>query len=87
MAKDYGESAAAINRRGDDASWPLVLKELKGGATLKRVPSIKRSYADNGHGPFGPGLSDARIRKLEKAGTIRFVGVDRYALTEAGMAT
>jgi hypothetical protein len=51
------------------------------------VPSIKRSYADNGHGPFGPGLSDARIRKLEKAGTIRFVGVDRYALTEAGMAT
>jgi hypothetical protein len=83
---DAGESTASINARGDDASWPSVLAELQTGATLLRVPKLRRAYADRGNGPYGPGISEARIRKLERAGVLRNAGVDRYALVEIATA-
>lgn len=83
---DSGESAASINARGDDRSWPWIVKELKGGATLVRVPKLRRAYPDQGRGPYGQGISDTRLRRLEQAGTIHHVGVDRYALSDEVVA-
>ncbi len=83
MATDTGETVAAINARSDDRTWPVVLEGLRAGATLLRVPKLRRAYLDRGNGPCGGGISDARVRKLERAGTLRHVGVDRYALAES----
>jgi hypothetical protein len=78
---DTGESTASINRRADDAAWPRIEERLKEtGATLLRIPKLKRAYADCGRGPEGAGISDTRVRHLEKDGVIKFVGVDRYML-------
>lgn len=82
-APDTGESSASINRRADDEAWPFVRAELENGATLLRIPKLRRAYADRGNGPYGRGLNDARIRKLEHEGILRHVGVDRYALAAA----
>ena len=79
---DTGESTAAINARADDLAWQRVLPLLKQGATLLRIPKLRRSYADLGEGPSTGGLTDARMRRLEAQKVIRQVGVDRYALTE-----
>jgi hypothetical protein len=79
---DAGESTAAINARGDDQSWPAVAAELRTGATLLRIPKLRRAYCDRGNGPYGPGITDTRVRKLERTGVLRFVGVDRYHLAE-----
>jgi len=83
---DTGETVASINARGDDRSWPWIMKELQGGATLLRVPKLRRAYPDQGRGPYGQGITDTRLRKLERAGTIHHVGVDRYALSEVAAA-
>lgn len=81
MQPDTGEPTASINKRSDDNAWPSVEALLRHpGATLLRVPKLKRAYADLGSGPHGSGISDTRVRKLERDGVIRFVGVDRYAL-------
>lgn len=82
-APDTGWSTASIVASGDDRSWPHIERELQAGAILLRVAKLKRSYCDKGQGPYGPGISDARVRKLEKAGTLKHVGVDRYALANA----
>lgn len=79
---DTGESTASIVARGDDRAWPAVLQALQAGATLLYVPKVRRAYIDRGEGPVGPGISATRVRKLERAGTIRHAGVDRYALNE-----
>lgn len=79
-APDTGESSASINRRSDDEAWPHVRAELETGATLLRIPKLRRAYPDRGDGPYGRGLNDARVRKLEREGIIQFVGVDRYSL-------
>ena len=81
---DAGESSASINRRADDDDWPHIERELRAGATLRREPKIKRAYADRGAGPYGRGISDTRVRKLEREGVIVHVGVDRYALAGEG---
>ncbi len=81
-APETGESSASINRRSDDEAWPHILIELKAGATLLRIPKLKRAYADRGQGPYGRGITDTRVGKLERAGTLRFVGVDRYELVD-----
>lgn len=78
---DTGESTAAITARGDDEAWPHIMRALEAGATLLRVPALRRAYADHGGGPQGRGISESRVRKLERAGVLRYVGVDRYALT------
>ncbi|WP_374467422.1 hypothetical protein [Ferrovibrio sp.] len=83
---DIGESAASINRRADDESWPHIKRELETGATLLRVPRLQRSYPDRGDGPYCVGISDLRLKKLVRAGVLKFVGVDRYALSEGGTA-
>ena len=83
MRNDAGESSAAITARGDDYSWPKIEPELKTGATLLRVPKLRRGYADKGHGPYGAGISDNRIRRLEREGVIKQIGVDRYTLASA----
>lgn len=77
---DAGETAAAIVRRSDDEAWQSIQTELRAGATLLRVPKLRRAYADRGNGPYGSGISDARVRKLERTGVLRFIGVDRYGL-------
>lgn len=79
---DTGESTRAITARGDDEAWPQIKTELVAGATLLRVSKLRRAYADKGGGPYGSGISDARVRRLERAGVLRYVGVDRYALAE-----
>lgn len=81
-ANDTGEPAAAMNARADDLAWQTVLPLLKAGATLLRVPKLRRSYADCGQGPAKGGLTDGRMRRLERDGVIRQIGVDRYALVE-----
>jgi len=82
-APDTGESSASINRRADDAAWPFVRAELESGATLLRIPKLRRAYPDRGNGPYGRGLNDVRVRKLEREGILRHIGVDRYALAAA----
>jgi hypothetical protein len=79
-APETGESSARINRRSDDAAWPSLLLELEAGATLLHIPKLKRAYADKGQGPYGAGVTATYVRKLEREGVIKFVGVDRYAL-------
>jgi hypothetical protein len=80
-AAETGESTASIVKRGDNAAWSAIETALRNGATLKRVPSLRRSYADLGQGPQGQGISDTRLRSLEHAGIVRVIGVDRYGLT------
>lgn len=82
MRNETGESVAQMNARSDDEAWPHVRQELENGATLLRVPKLKRAYADRGQGPYGRGITDTRVRKLERTGVLRFVGVDRYALRQ-----
>jgi hypothetical protein len=77
---ETGESTASINRRADDEAWPRVRDELASGATLLRVPRLRKAYPDKGHGPYGSGITDARLRKLERERVLRHVGVDRYEL-------
>ncbi len=79
---ETGESTRSIVARGDDKAWPWVRAELVAGATLLRVPKLRRAYPDRGDGPYGKGISDTRVRTLERQGVLRFVGVDRYALAE-----
>lgn len=81
---DAGETAASIVARGDDEAWPYIERELRAGATLLRLPKLKRAYCHRGVEPYGRGISDARVRKLERDGVIRHIGVDRYALAEGG---
>jgi hypothetical protein len=76
---DAGESVAAIRQRADDTAWPEVLEALKAGATLVRPVRLRDYYVDRGNGPGHGMLSAARVGKLERDGTIRRVGVDRYA--------
>lgn len=83
MRSDVGESTRSIIARGDDEAWPRIRQELEAGATLLRVPKLRRAYADKADGPYGPGISDTRVRKLEREGVIRHVGVDRYSLAGA----
>lgn len=77
---DTGESVASINARSDDASWPSIKSDLENGATLLRIPKLRRAYADRGQGAYGQGVTDSRVKRLEREGVIQFVGVDRYAL-------
>lgn len=79
---ETGESTASIVARGDDARWSTLVEELRTGATLLRVPKLKHGYADRGQGAYGGGISDTRIRKLEKNGVLRNIGVDRYELVK-----
>ncbi len=79
---ETGETTAAIIARGDDRAWPEVLAALRSGATLLRVPKLRTAYPDRGQGPSGSGISDTRVRKLEREGVLQHVGVDRYALAE-----
>jgi len=79
---DVGESIASLNARSDDLVWQVIEPLLRAGGRLRRVPKLKKSYADMGDGPSRGGISDAKVRKLEAAGTIRHVGVDLYELVE-----
>jgi len=80
---DTGESTASIVARSDEQAWrDFILGSLESGATLTRIPKLRKSYADFGQGPTGAGISDTKLRKLERNGVIRHVGVDRYALAQ-----
>lgn len=83
MASETGESAAATNARCDDNAWPRVLSALESGATIYRPTKLTRYYTkcqDDRDPNNGIGLSATRIKKLESAGILVRVGVDRYAL-------
>lgn len=71
-----GESSAAIYGRMNDRGWAAVLPLLKAGGTLRR--ELSGYYYIDGRG----GITPARIRKLERDGVLRRVGVDAYALSE-----
>lgn len=85
MQPDTGETTAAINRRADDDSWKQILPRLEAGATLVRVSGLRRYYVDPGSGPEGPGLSEFGVRRLERQGVLKYVGVDRYGLAEKAL--
>jgi len=87
-APETGETTAAIVARADDRAWASIERRLSQRGTscmitLLRIPRLRRAYCDDGTGPFGEGISDARLRRLEKSGVIRCVGIDRYALADA----
>jgi len=85
MASETGESAAATNARCDDNTWPRVLLALQSGATMFRPTKLTRYYTkcqDDCDPNDGIGLSATRVKKLELAGVLVRVGVDRYALGE-----
>lgn len=82
MASDVGESATSINARCDDNSWPRVLLALQSGATLFRPAKLTRYYTkclDDRDPNDGIGISATRVKKLEIAGVLVRIGVDRYA--------
>jgi len=83
MVSETGESAASINARCDDNAWPRVLLALQSGATLFRPAKLTRYYTkcqDDRDPNDGIGISATRVKKLELAGILVRVGVDRYAL-------
>lgn len=82
-ASNTGESTASIVARGDDAAWLVIRARLRPGARLRRVPKLKRSYLLTDAGdPSGPGISDARLRKLLASGTLAEAGIDTYMLAD-----
>lgn len=84
MKPDTGESAASIRRRSDNANWPKAREALRQpGVTLFRPPRLRDYFCLAADGTsFNCSLTPARIKKLEKEGVLRHVGVDRYALAE-----
>jgi hypothetical protein len=83
MQNETGESTASINARCDDNAWPRVLSALQSGATLFRPVRLKNYYTmchDDLNPNNGIGISATRVRKLELAGIVIRIGVDRYAL-------
>lgn len=83
---DTGESTATIVARADSIAWDMMLPLLKAGAPIVRFPRLRRSYArDVQKGLTVGGISDSRIRKLERDGIITHTGVDRYALVEGAL--
>lgn len=83
MDSEAGESSAAINARCDDMTWPRVLSALQSGATLFRPIKLTRYFTkcpDDRDPNDGIGISATRVKKLESAGVLIHVGVDRYAL-------
>lgn len=82
-AADTGETTRQIIARADAEAWPHVRAELESGATLLRIPKLRRAYPDRGEGPYGRGISDTMVRRLERTGALRFIGVDRYGLVAA----
>lgn len=77
-AADTGETTAAINSRRDNEAWQRLLPELRRGALIARPTAKLRSYYVDGMGGFQPSF----IRRLERDGLIRLVGVETYQLCE-----
>ncbi|MEN6464526.1 MAG: hypothetical protein ABFD62_05030 [Syntrophaceae bacterium] len=82
MRNDTGESSSSITNRSDNMAWSFIVGQLKEGATLLRIPKFRKSYPDKGQGPYGQGISDTRVRELERNGILQKVGVDRYVLNK-----
>jgi len=64
---------------------PRVLAALQGGATIYRPAGLTRYYTqckDDRDPNEGLGLFATTVKRLEKAGTLVHVGVDRYGLGE-----
>jgi hypothetical protein len=83
MQNETGESTASINARCDDNAWHRVLSALQSGATLFRPVRLKNYYTmchDDLDPNNGIGISATRVRRLEQAGIVIRIGVDRYAL-------
>lgn len=71
-----GDSTAEIYGRLNDRAWAIVFPMLQAGAALRREPT--GYYYAEGRG----GLTPARIKRLERDGVLRRIGVDTYALAE-----
>lgn len=85
MSSETGESSATINVRSDDNAWPRVLSALQSGATLFRPAKLTRYFTkcqDDLDPNDGVGISATRVKKLEQAGILIRIGVDRYSLGE-----
>ncbi len=80
---ETGESSASIVRRGDEEAWRRAEPILQAGGTLVRVPMLNLYATDDGTGnAIGQvTISPAGVRRLERQGVLRFVGVERYGLT------
>ncbi|HEY1898614.1 MAG TPA: hypothetical protein VGG49_02365 [Steroidobacteraceae bacterium] len=80
---DTGESTASINRRADDAAWPVIEAALRDGAELYR-PTRLRCYATRALADRDPRngrtISEAAVGRMVAAGKLVRVGVDVYAL-------
>lgn len=83
MTSETGESSASINSRSDDNAWSRVVSALQSGATLFRPAKLTRYYTkchDDCDPNEGIGISATRVKKLDQAGALIRVGVDKYAL-------
>ena len=76
MTAATGESTAAIYARMNDRAWQTMLPLMRAGAALKRERT--GSYYADGRG----GITAARVKRLERDGVIRRVGIDTYALVD-----
>lgn len=86
MATDTGETTAAINARMNERALPDVMEGLREGGTLIRPARLDCWYLDMGAGHHKlhnrGGLTRSFVKKLERDGVIRHVGVDRYGLVQ-----
>ena len=77
-APETGESTRSIIAAANARAWSEVLPALRAGATLGRPSAKLPNYYVNGMGSLTP----AFVRKLEREGFLRRIGVDIYALVE-----
>ena len=82
-APETGESTASIKRRADDMAWPDIESGLVAGGQLYR-PYRLRDYAVRGlpdkDRRNGRMLSATAVKRLEREGKLRQIGVDTYGL-------
>lgn len=79
-APETGESTRSIIEAANGRSWQEALPRLRAGSRLTKPSAKLPYYYVDGMG----GLTPAFVRKLEREGFLRRVGVDTYALAEVG---
>lgn len=75
---ETGQTTAAIYAKANQRGWVTILPALRAGAVLTRPSPKLRTYYVNGSG----GLSPSFVRRMEREGLIRRVGVEAYQLVE-----
>ncbi len=84
---DTGESNASLDKRSNEQAWPVVKKELEGGAVLRR-PKNLNTYYPYINGDFcGTAITKSFVLKLQRKGVLSLAGVENYILKPANGIT